>query len=34
MVKDNSQTVDSNIGKLFELGVLEAALVAMSAQVV
>ena len=34
MVKDNSQTVDSNIGKLFELGALEAALVAMSAQVV
>ena len=31
MVKDNSQTVDSNIGKLFELGVLEAALAAMSA---
>ncbi len=30
-VKANGQTVDSNIGKLFELGALEAALAAMSA---
>jgi hypothetical protein len=30
-VRDNGQTVDSNIGKLFELGALEAALAAMSA---
>jgi hypothetical protein len=30
-VKDNGQTVDSNICKLFELGALEAALAAMSA---
>jgi len=30
-VRGNGQTVDSNIGKLFELGALEAALAAMSA---
>jgi hypothetical protein len=30
-VQANGQTVDSNIGKLFELGALEAALAAMSA---
>ena len=30
-VRDNGQTVNSNIGKLFELGALEAALAAMSA---